>query len=209
MVPSLRLLLLLSMFALFIAAPLHAQQVFLDTNGDAICDANDIPSVSAIDTIDVWIDTAKNLDGSSAVCGTGEELTVASYEVILRAGAGMAILSWTNSRPEFTVEEQKTIQSGVAWIGYSSPAGATHLAPGKYLLGKAAYQYSSGCPYLAVVSQQPELPAAETKFYSRCLGSQQDNFVRLGSDFYDTCGVNLTCDDVKSTTWGRMKEIYR
>lgn len=209
MVRSLLQLLLIIALGSAIARPLHAQQVFLDLNQDAVCDANDIPAFSAVDTIDVWIDTSTNQDGSPAVCGTGEELTVAAYEVILRTDAGTAILSWTNSRPEFTVEVQKTIQAGAMWVSYSSQTGSTHLAPGKYLLGRAGYQRTSGCLYFQVVFQEPSLPSAETKFYSRCLGIQQDNFVRLGSDFHDSCGTNFVCTGIKPTTWGRIKEIYR
>ncbi len=209
MVRLLLQLLLLIALGSGIAKPLHAQQVFLDLNQDAVCDANDVPIFSEIDTIDVWIDTSKNQDGSPAVCGTGEDLTVAAYEVIVRADAGTAILSWTNSRPEFTVEEQKTIQAGAIWVSYSSPTGSTHLAPGKYLLGRAGYQHTSGCPYFRVVFQESSLPSAETKFYSRCLGSQQDNFMRLGSDFHDSCGTSSTCTGIKETTWGHIKEIYR
>ena len=205
-----RSLLLLVAFAMISIAtrPVHAQQIFLDFNDDGSCDYQDIPAVSVIDTVDVWIDTSTNLDGSPAVCGTGEELTIAAYEVILRTEAGTSLLSWTNSRPEFAVEEQKTIQANVAWVGYSS-FGGSPLAPGRYLLGRAGYQHTMGCPFFAVVPNQPSLPGAETKFSSQCPGSQQDYFIRFGSDFYGSCGSQLICDGVESTTWGHIKDMYR
>ena len=201
--------LLLVALGLAIAEPLHAQVFFLDLDGDGVCNFMDIPTSSAVDTFDVWIDTLKNLDGSPAVCGTGEDLSITSYEIVLRTDTGTTILSWTNSRPEFTVEDHKTIQAGASWLAYSAPIGSTHLAPGKYLLGRAGYQHTAGCPYIVVVPDDVRVPGAESKFGSHCQGSQEDWLMRLGPDFDGSCGFAVACHGIQPTTWGSIKSMYR
>ena len=202
------LLLLLVVFSMN-ASPARAQYFFLDVNDDGVCDPSDVTAVSQVDTVDVWIDTSKNLNGSTAVCGTGEELSITSYEIVLRSDDGSAILSWTNSRPGFTVEDHKVIQAGVSWLAYSAPIGSAHLTPGKYRLGRAGYQHTVGCPQIVVIPADPRVPGGESKFGSHCQGSQEDWYLRLGSDFDGTCGVGSICDGVESTTWGHIKDIYR
>jgi len=210
MVRSLLRLFVTCSLVLIAAAPLHAQYIFMDTNKDGVCNAADFPSFGTPDSVEVWIDTSKNQDGSPATCGTGEALTMASYELLLRTDATTATLAWTNGRPEFTVEDHRTFQAGAAWVGNSSPGLVTHLAPGKYLLGRATYQHTGGCPFeMIIVPQIQSLPEAKTGFFSQCLGSQADNFVRFGSDFDNACSVIVICDDVKSTTWGEIKHRYR
>ncbi|MGE5176148.1 MAG: hypothetical protein ACM3JJ_07190, partial [Hyphomicrobiales bacterium] len=54
---------LLFLAVLATATPATAQYVYVDTNGDGICDSNDALSYGTW-TIDVWIDTARNGDGS-------------------------------------------------------------------------------------------------------------------------------------------------
>jgi hypothetical protein len=203
------LVVLVTLFSMDVT-PLQAQYLFLDTNRDGECSSSDFLYLATPDTVDVWIDTSKNQDGSPASCGTGETLTISSYEVILQSDAGTTLTSWLNSRPEFPIEEHKTLQPGVAWVGYTSSGGTTHLAPGKYLLGRGAYQRTGAgtCPYIMFAAQNPAVPSAETKFYSQCLGNQFDNFIRLGTDFTGTCGAFLICDATESTTWGHIKQIY-
>ena len=203
-----RLFLLLMVYSMNVT-PANAQHIFLDLNDDEACTASDVLAFNQIDTVDVWIDTSKNQDGSPTVCPTGEDLTIAAYELILRTSVGTTILSWTNSRPEFTIEEQKTLQTNAMWVAYSSPAAATNLAPGKYRLGRAGYQSTSGCPHIFTPPQDASFPAAETKFFSRCPGSQADYYIRLGSDFNDACGTSATCDGIRPTTWGHIKATYR
>lgn len=210
MVRSLLSLAVLAALLSITAAPLHAQSLFLDENRNGVCDDEDHPSANRVDTLDVWIDTSKNFDGSPATCSTGEDLTMSSYELILLSDPGTTILSWTNLRPEFPIEEHKTLQAGVSWIGYTSSGATTHLPPGKYLLGKGVYQTTPGiCPYIFIAPQSAAFPAAETKFYSHCLGSQLDNYIRYGTDFVGTCGGIAICVGVKPTTWGHIKDIYR
>ena len=193
-------------FVSIVAVPLQAQYLFIDANHDGVCDFLDIPKVSTLDSLDVWIDTSRNADGSPAACSTGEALTIASYELLFRTDVNTVIRSWTNARPEFPTEEHRVFQTGAAWVGYY---GSTHLAPGPYLLGRLGYEHTSGCPYVNFAYENQALPGAQTGFLSQCSGSQLDNFIRLGTDFLDACGVVLICDDVKSTTWGHIKEIYR
>ncbi|HEU4333643.1 MAG TPA: hypothetical protein VFT32_04040 [Candidatus Eisenbacteria bacterium] len=210
MAPSLlRFIAALSIMAAATAA--QAQYIFLDTNQDGECNAADFPGGATLDTVEVWVDTSKNGDGSPALCASGEALTISSYELILESDASLAIVSWTNDRPEFPIQEHLELGGSLTWVGFTSSGGATHLAPGRHLLGRAGYQRTGtkGCPILLIRSQTPALPAAETKFYSQCLGADLDNFIRLGVDFFDTCSAFVICDGIEQRTWGWIKNHYR
>ncbi|HSQ59470.1 MAG TPA: hypothetical protein VLT84_03405 [Acidobacteriota bacterium] len=207
MVPSLlRFIAALSIMAAATAA--HAQYIFLDTNHDGECNAQDFPGGATLDTVEVWVDTSKNADGSPAVCASGEALTISSYELILESDASLAIVSWTNDRPEFIFQEHMELNGSTTWVGFG---GTTHLAPGRHLLGRAGYQRTGtkGCPILLIRTRTATLPAAETKFYSQCLGAGLDNYIRLGVDFFDTCSAFVICDGTEQRTWGWIKNHYR
>src|SRR6266850_5794382 len=61
---------------LLAAAPAaYAQYIYLDSNRDGVCDGNDFLNITT-DSVDVWVDTAHNRDGSPAVCSTGEALSI-------------------------------------------------------------------------------------------------------------------------------------
>ncbi|HEU5310574.1 MAG TPA: hypothetical protein VFV24_03880, partial [Candidatus Eisenbacteria bacterium] len=70
--------------------PASAQYLFLDTNGDGVNDANDEVDPSGVTRIDIWLDTAHDMDGSQAFCNTdaATPLTINSWEVVLQAVGG-------------------------------------------------------------------------------------------------------------------------
>ena len=190
-----------------------AQYLFMDTNGDGRCDFEDLIQ-SPVDTIDVWLDTSQDGHGSPAVCPTGGEMSISGYELVLRADTyptgSVAFGVWTNLIPQFT-SDLGTIQEGnLLRVGHASLGSTTDLPAGKYLLGRVSVQFfSTKCKRVApantaVIGQEQY----ETKFYSLCPGAAGDYQIRLGSDFGDYCEVGDLCDDVKGTTWGKIKQRY-
>src|SRR5688572_31008092 len=65
--------------------PATAQHMFLDTNGDGTFTESDAYGFSSPATVDLYLVTDKNFDGSPAYCPEGGPLDVSSYTVNLRA----------------------------------------------------------------------------------------------------------------------------
>jgi hypothetical protein len=185
----------------------------MDTNGDGRCDYEDLIR-SPIDTIDVWLDTSQDHYGTPAVCPSGGEMSISGYELVLRGdaypGGTVAFGAWTNLIPQFTYDVGTIQEGNLLRVGHASLGATANLPAGKYLLGRVPVQFfSTQCKRVAptntaVISQQ----RVETKFYSQCPGTTGDNQIRLGSDFFDYCDVGDLCDDVKDTTWGKIKRQY-
>lgn len=196
--------------AAMIAAPVQAQFIFIDVNGDQSCDTADIVAVHD-GRIDVWIDTSQDAIGEPVVCATGEDLTISSYEVVLLLNQ-LTALGWENARPEFTQSLGFQVEGRYVRAGFTSTGGATHLAPGRYKLGTLLTQWVSGCPYMApVASAVFSGQKHSTEFLSQCLGLDGDYTLRLGDEFSDACGALTICDpplDSESSTWGKIKQQY-
>ena len=204
--------------AAFVAAPVKAQYLYMDMNGDGVCDTFDsLPTSGA--AVDVWIDTTHGPDGVAVTCPTGEDLTISGYKLILTGyalpGSSVAINGWTNARPEFT-ESLGQIQDGNnIWVAYVSENTATHLAPGQHKLGTVTTT-SAGCAWLGFrgwIDVQGTIYT--TDIFSQCSGIDGDHILRLGEEFFDTCGTAGVCDPPDpplasiSTTWGKIKALYR
>ena len=69
---------------------------------------------------------------------------------------------------------------------------------------------ATGNPQLSFLTAppSPSFPSPATGFGSHCAGSVNHNYITLGLDFFDSCGPTIT-DAVESTTWGKVKQIYR
>jgi hypothetical protein len=203
---------LLYIAILAMAAPASAQCVYLDVDGDGECTAADVIGHGDA-TADVWIDTAKNLDGSSAECPTGGPLSIAGYDVIV-TGVGVVITGWTNTVASFTQEVGVAQDGPDFWAGFQSPGAATYLPPGRNRIGTLSFSWGgSECPLVAIVPQASIGGTTHaTGFWSECPAVAGDNYRVLGVDFYDACGTSAICDPPLSgeqTTWGRIKDRYR
>ena len=77
------LLLCVAVLALAVGVPASAQYMYLDENGDGVCTSDDIID-NTTTSVDVWLSTNKNGDGSDAFCATGEAISIFSYTFILR-----------------------------------------------------------------------------------------------------------------------------
>ncbi len=192
------------------ATPARAQYMFFDTNGDQVCAGADFLWGTDI-PIDVYLDSNHNVDGSPAACSSVEALTIGSYELIFRAATyagGAAVYgAWTNAIPAFTTDLGRVESGEYLRVGFSGPV-PTWLTPGKYKLGTLVLT-STPCTILSLVASMPGASSYFTGFFSECVGADLDNNVKLGLDFFDFCGVPQVCDDVKQSTWGRIKNKYR
>ncbi len=201
--------------ATLVAAPASAQYVFLDVNGDGVCNANDVVT-SAVTSVDIYFDTDHNGNGSVATCPDGtSQLTISSYEFILHlSGTGVVTWgAWTNSIAQFTVDLGTSSNSSDFRAGFG---GATSLPPGKYKVGSLAVS-ALGTPSLYFQAQTTLNSAYMTAFGSQCPGRDMDNVMKLGpnpagvtgpGDFQSVCGT-APIDPVKYTTWGVIKNKYR
>lgn len=192
------------------AAPVQAQYIFLDVDGDQICTASDIVP-HGDGRVDVWIDTTQDLVGDPVDCATGEDLTISSYQVVMVLEQVVA-MGWENARPEFSQSLGFQTEGRYVRAGFTSAGGSTHLAPGLYKLGTLLTQWDSGCPFVYPVSSTLLSGKKQsTEFMSQCLGLDGDYMLRLGDEFSDACGSLVLCDaaeDATSTTWGKIKQRY-
>jgi hypothetical protein len=175
--------------ALTLAFPLrsYAQYMYLDSNGDGIHTAADVLAPSGPTAVRVWLRTDTNRDGTPAVCSTGEELTINSYEVIVRATNGtVAWDSLTNAIPEFTIDYGTMAAGSDAHVSFLS---GVLLPPGTYHLANIQVSVVSGTPGIEIASSTPISPVYGTTFGSRCSGLDFDNTLKLGSDWFDADGI--------------------
>lgn len=198
------LLALLAVGALAVAMPASAQYIYLDVNGDGACTTDDVltPSVTSVD---VWIDTNNNANGSVAACSDGTSaMTINSYTFILTAPTGNVTYgAWTDLMG-FTVNLGGAQAGNDFWLGRGS---GTAQAPGNYKLGTLAVTVSA-TSQLQIASSTTIDPTAITSFGSLCPGNEGDNTLKLGSDFQDACGTAAGVPTQK-TTWGKIKDLYR
>ncbi len=209
-----RSLSLLAVTALLLAAPASAQYMFLDMNQDGVCNTDDA-LVSAVTSVDIWLDTNHNRDGSLAACDEGSyPLSIYSYEFILHASGSGTVRygAYTNARSEMTTQVGPVGINGTTdyWIGFG---GATIDPPGLYKLGSLAVAVT-GTPLLSIMPSTTIWPVANTAFGSQCVGKDFDNTLKLfgtqngTGDWTDVCALTSLIP-VRATTWGVIKNMYK
>ncbi len=198
-------LLLVAVVALVaFAAPAHSQYMFLDTNNDGVCDTNDILTASST-SVDVWLDTNNNGDGSPATClVSAANLTINSYEVIVRSTGSITLGSWTDNMSFATSFGDFTAGADA----YHGRGSGTVLSPGTYKLGSLAISGVAAGATLSIVAASSANPVGNTSFGSQCEGNDFDNTMKLGSDWNDVCGT-ASPTPITPTTWGYIKNIYK
>ncbi|HEX5030781.1 MAG TPA: FG-GAP-like repeat-containing protein [Candidatus Eisenbacteria bacterium] len=169
-------------------ATVHAQYMYLDTNGDGQSNEADVVSPTGTTVVDVWLRTDRNRAGAAALCPTEDRpMTIVSYEFILRANGGSVSWGAITDRMAFSVNLGTTTLGSDAHVGFG---GGTFLPPGTYRLATVALSRSSGSPALAIVSTTPISGAYGTNFGSSCSGNDFDNTLKLGSDWFDVDGAS-------------------
>jgi len=206
-----RLLLLLGAAALLVAAPAMAQYIYLDSNGDGICDANDVLGPSSTN-VDVYFDTNHNPGGGLVACSDGTSpLDIFSYQWILRSsGAGsVAYGTWTDRMaaqvPGGFLTPIANARGGTDI--FVSIGGIVAGAPGLYRIGSLAITVT-GSPALSFVETSSVDVGAVTAFGTHCPGNDFDGSQIFGRDFTGNCGTT-TNTATRPTTWGAIKNLYR
>jgi len=204
------LLLLGVIAALAIGAPAYSQYVYLDANNDGVCTLGD-NLTSATTAIAVWLNTNHDANGTTKTCAAnaGQPLDIFSYDLVVhQSGTGSVTFnSYTNAASGFTQVNALTVAGADAGVGYGAPLGG-NLSPGLYKLGTFNVAVT-GTPVLNFigVSSNISIPSPVTGFGSSCDASDFANTVTLSIDFTDNCG-SAPGTDTKSTTWGKIKQLY-
>ncbi|HKQ19465.1 MAG TPA: hypothetical protein VJW75_06925, partial [Candidatus Eisenbacteria bacterium] len=131
-----------------------------------------------------------------------------SYTFILRSTGGVTYGTWT-SNPALSFGVNLFPGTGIAgndrWVGRGS---GTAVPAGTYRLGTQAITVSTSTQ-LSIVASTSGSGVALTSFGSPdCAGGNANNTITLGVDWSDVCGT-AGPTDVKETTWGKIKDLYR
>ena len=214
----------LALLAGLAAAPVvEAQYLYLDSNGDGLSylreyanGNNAVPLdvlYAAVLTIDVYIATDRNPDGSAAQCPSGGTLTIQTYQFILGfAGPGNLVATgWTDNmgfqEGGISAGDGTLATAGQEiWVGRNGAYG-TDLPPGLYKVGTLSVSIQ-GTPALYFrTASSGSFPEAQTQFASGCAGT---SVLRLGTEipYSSAFGIDIP-DPVVPTTWGKVKQHYR
>jgi PKD repeat protein len=177
-----------------LAGPAQAQYMFLDSNGDGVNDASDRIDQDGTTTLDVWVDTAADRDGSPAVCNVdpGTPLSIFSWEIVLHAIGGTIewgpldnMLPISPTRACFATDSDTTdpVWYHNGWGGYY------HIEPGRHHLARLRVRALTGNPAIVFAPFDPRQPSDLTSFGTPCPGLEQLNTYTLGQDWRDTDGV--------------------
>jgi len=177
--------------ALMAPCAAQGQYMYLDTNGDGVHTDADTIHPSGPTSIDVWIRTDANRDGSPTSCVSGEQLSISTYEFILHAADGtVAWGTFTNLQAPILPCGYSRSDSTDFYVGYcgvpGSPPGAP---PGLYHLGNISVSVTGGTPSILLEASTHLLSVAITSFGSACSGIDGDNTIKLGTDWFDTDGA--------------------
>src|SRR5262245_1819660 len=180
-----------------VASPASAQYMFLDTNGDGFRTSAD-HLVAGSQTVNVYLNTNHNRDGSLAVCGVdgSSPLNINSYVVNL-SGTNVTYAGFTNDMGAAFSTNFGEINAGDGM--YKNGFGAQNPVPaGLYKLAHLTVTATSG----AVVNIVDMIPASSdfTSFGTGaggCFGNDFDNTYKLagphgGSDWTDVDGLPPT-----------------
>ncbi len=170
-------------------ATASAQYLYLDTNGNGVADGCDRMSESGPTTIDVWLNTSVNRDGSPATCtfGTGT-LNMNHYEIVLQAVGGTVTWGPMTNRmagfsANYTRESRDTTGTVFYHNGWGSPANVT---PGLYRVATIMATVATGNPRVNVINRHPVNGTGVTGFGTNCPGSgQYDHSSRRGRNWND------------------------
>ena len=201
------LLLLGVIAALAIGAPAYSQYIYMDVNGDGVNTSLDALSSSST-VVHIYLNTNAGKSGPAvALCG-GQILDIGLFDVLFHA-AGSGSVSYGGftlgaGMTGFAPLNAFTVAGPDAGVGY---VGAGYLAPGLYELGQLAVTVT-GTPTLSFIAQSTAFPSPNTAFGSHCDATTNPNYVTLGIDFFDNDGT-ASPTPTATTTWGKIKQLYR
>lgn len=188
MIPRARFLALPVCLFLLASSPALAQYMYLDSNGDGVHTSADAVNPAGPTTVDIWLETAMNRDGSTLTCpqDPAQPLNFFSYVVNLSASGGtIAWGTFTNRQASMTIHFGQQSNTTAFKDGYG---GQTFLPPGRYWLGTLVLSVASGSPAIDIVPLVIN-NFDQTAFGSLCYGNDFDNTLKLGSDWFDADGL--------------------
>src|SRR2546427_582873 len=145
--------------------------MYLDSNGDGIHDTSDRMNKSAPTTIDVWLDTDSNRDGTPGICevGTGA-LDMSHYEFVLHAVGGT--ITWgpmSNLIAIFTQNLARDSRDSTGAVYYHNGWGATaSQLPGLYKVATLTATVATGSPKIDIIDKHNINKTGRTSFGSAC-----------------------------------------
>jgi hypothetical protein len=162
--------------------------MYLDTNGDGVhTDADTIDPVGTT-TVDVWLRTDADRDGTPRSCATpGRLLTVSSLEFTLHATDGT--IGWGDCTIVEGLDYTCNSQQSDSTDFYTSFNNVSSPPPGLYRLATLSLSVTSGTPSVHIATSSSRLQHASTAFGSPCPDSQRGNTWTLGLDWFDTDGA--------------------
>src|SRR5688572_28248755 len=160
-----------------------AQYMFLDTDGDGVFTSSDAYLMSRCATVDLYLVSNQNYDGSPAYCPEGGPIEVFSYVVNLTAyGDAVTFTNITDQLGGGAPMLPMVIYPNALSIGKT---GFQTLPPGKHKLLSMTVTSGHGCPALTIeptTCYSP--PGVVTSLGASCFGQQFDNTLRLGEDWW-------------------------
>ncbi|MGE5177474.1 MAG: Ig-like domain-containing protein [Bacteroidota bacterium] len=193
---------IIALVLLACGGPARAQYIWMDSNGDGIYTAADVMSTNGTPmTVDVWINTSHNKDGSPAICDThggpdGDLSTWNSYAMHINAVGGTATFSsFVNQMPSFVDgcvgvgvffnTNNSTEMSACAATGTPTANGGANMK-----MFTMTVTGQTGTPTLQFVPMNSQ-DQNFTSFGTPCSGTDFDNTYKLGADFFDNDGITV------------------
>ena len=214
-----------------VAGTAQAQYIWMDSNGDGVFTTADRMNPNGTPTtVDVYLNTNHNRDGSLATCDTGDGNldTWNSYAVHINVLNGTATFTnFTNdvtafnvacssvlggSTNEFFQTNGSTQMAACALTGTPTPNGGQNQK-----LFTMTVTGASGTPALEFIPLN-DLDQNFTSFGTPCSGLDGDSTYKLGplpggagpGDFLDADGLPAAAGTpVTETTWGKIKSLYK
>ncbi len=185
----------------FAPSTVRAQYLYLDSNGDGIHDATDRMNKSTPTTVDIWLDTDSNRDGSPATCTFGGgALDLSSYEVVLQAVGGT--INWgpmsnlmANLTSNFARDARDTTGTVYYHNGYGTTMASKVYLPGFYKLASLVATVATGSPRVDIVVRHAINRASRTSFGTACLANaERDHTNKFGYNWFDVDGLQAPID---------------
>jgi PKD domain-containing protein/putative Ig domain-containing protein len=196
---ALTALALVAAFAI-LAPPAEAQYMYLDANANGVHDSGDHLAVTGTPTtVDVWIVTDHNRDGSLATCDVdpGSALSIESYVVNLLASGGTVSYGGFINRFTGATISFGELNPGDGRYKNGFGRGAIGaLPPGTYRLCTLTITGLSGTPRVDIVDRvSGSLDFTQFASPGGCFGNDFDNVLKLtgpsgGSDWTDVDGLD-------------------
>jgi hypothetical protein len=185
-----------------VASPVSAQYMYLDSNGNGVHDSGDrLGFLGVPTTVDVWLDTNHNRDGSIATCDVDatQPLALNDYYINLQAAGGLVSFSGfathVGNPPIGEFNPHDGIRYGNGLVGIF-----TTLPPGLHRIATLTITGTSGTPQVQIVDLVSGHPQYTMFGTAGCFGHDFDNVYKLagpngGTDWTDVDGLAPAIDE--------------